>query len=763
MPINRKITITERQNAAEIRSLFNVGPAITAENISTNSTFGLAENSTVIKKFIKTTTSDLGTLPTITQTYEFSKTNSTDSLSDWSTFVSNNLVTNVPSDHFTNIEGFYDLNDAANLSLTQQTYIANVNYEYNFLIEAFEKTIQAPFFDEKILPNMYAIMYAKTEEDIGSQTRIFNNIVTLNNTLNATETYSIQKKALTNKSPQGEYHDLFAKTLKKIQNRRIIVNTKNITNVMRNIVVPPEQLKAINEMSAYKELYPMYSEINITMDKFSGFSTLLRDSNLTLSLINYVINSPPQLGSFAYSEQVVEYAVGSVLNPTTKNNVSTKVLNTYNIYDWWQKTKDDFTPSETNNDNTLILGIDDETKKITEKGYEFARALSYLIFYGKLRKLAALTQRNFDQTISAEPAYSEAVFYKVTKHRTGSAIPIQTFWIPNSAEMDTFQFIDTQVKYNTSYDYKISSFAIVIGSGISTANMGTSAAGSSFIATLDYTTTPVVTLVEIPVYNVTNKIIDDPPLPPEILVIPSKNINNKIKFFFNNSTGEEVAPFYQINSDEAASNKVINTMFTSLPNDKIRFKSDDIASFFEVFRLNSKPTSYSSFENNRIANVATDYNLNTPVKASSASFIDTIAPNTKYYYTFRTIDFHGHISNPTDVYEIQMVDNDGAIYLQTNMLSIKDFKENKIGKKVLKKLFYIKPEILQTFVNEAMVEKYGMTKADDIYGLGSPNILGVAEMPVWNKSFKLRFISKKTGKMFDLNLNLEVEIDKENL
>jgi hypothetical protein len=204
-------------------------------------------------------------------------------------------------------------------------------------------------------------------------------------------------------------------------------------------------------------------------------------------------------------------------------------------------------------------------------------------------------------------------------------------------------------------------------------------------------------------------------------------------------------------------------MFTSLPNDKIRFKSDDIASFFEVFRLNSKPTSYSSFENSRIANVATDYNLNTPVKASSASFIDTIAPNTKYYYTFRTIDFHGHISNPTDVYEIQMVDNDGAIYLQTNMLSIKDFKENKIGKKVLKKLFYIKPEILQTFVNEAMVEKYGMTKADDIYGLGSPNILGVAEMPVWNKSFKLRFISKKTGKMFDLNLNLEVEIDKENL
>lgn len=203
-------------------------------------------------------------------------------------------------------------------------------------------------------------------------------------------------------------------------------------------------------------------------------------------------------------------------------------------------------------------------------------------------------------------------------------------------------------------------------------------------------------------------------------------------------------------------------MFATIPKNSFRFKSDDIASSFEIYRLSFKPTSYTDFRDSLLATVSTDYDLKTIVKASSASFMDNILPNRKYYYTFRTIDFHGHISNPTDVYEIEMVDDDGAIYLRTNIIKLEnnsnlDYQTNKS----FKKLFYIKPEILQTLINDETISNIKETY--DIYNFGNPNILGRSQSPVWNKKFKLRFISKKTGKMFDLNLQLNVEIDKENL
>ncbi len=752
MSISRKITISEPINVNKdninlsIKKLFNVGTTLEQNTILVNSNFDNSEVSSLTKKKVLTTTSDNSDFPSITEKYEFYNLNTILSLNDWNLFVSSSLITNIASDHYTILDGFFDINDANFLGLKQATYAANINYEYNFLSELYENSITPSNVDEKILPNMYAIMYAKAEREVGSQEETFNNIVTLNGLINSTETYSMQTNAFSTNKPSGEYHDLYADVLSSTQT----IDVSNIFGPMTNIVIPPEQLSYVSQLNEFKELHPMYNEINITMDKFSSFSTLLKDSGLTLSLINYVINNTGTLTDLVVASQQVSYFNGENLQSdfelqinnlisenqiygSLNSNLQNLSVETYNIFDWWAKTREDFTPNETNNSNTLIFGVDDETKKLTQKNYEFARSLSYLIFYGKLRKLVKQTMRSFSETISGEPAYSETIFYKVDKFKGNSTTPIQSFWIPNDATIDTFQFIDTQVKYNSQYRYEIYAYNLIIANSITTTNIQISEA-NQFIASIDYTTAPVVTLAKVSVYSITNKVLDDSPLPPEITFVPYKNIDNKIKILFNNSTGEEKSVFIPINENETTNLKTLETMYISLPIVQQTFKSDDIPSFFEVYRVTTKPNNYNNFTNNLLTNVTTDYDLETISKASSATFIDNLLPNRKYYYAFRTIDIHGNVSNPTDVYEIEMVNDDGAIYLRKNIINIKDFALNKKGEKTLKKLIHIKPEILQTIVNPSLIEKYQLNSAFDIYTLGSGNVLGQSDSSIWDKN-----------------------------
>ena len=49
--------------------------------------------------------------------------------------------------------------------------------------------------------------------------------------------------------------------------------------------------------------------------------------------------------------------------------------------------------------------------------------------------------------------------------------------------------------------------------------------------------------------------------------------------------------------------------------------------------------------------------------ATAASKVDDIEPNKKYYYTFRAIDNHGNVSNPSSVYEIEMVKSNDDLCL----------------------------------------------------------------------------------------------------
>ena len=83
-------------------------------------------------------------------------------------------------------------------------------------------------------------------------------------------------------------------------------------------------------------------------------------------------------------------------------------------------------------------------------------------------------------------------------------------------------------------------------------------------------------------------------------------------------------------------------------------------------------------------------------------FAIELKSNKKYYYTCRTIDAHGHTSNPSPIYEIELVNDEGSIYMTKKAV---DFlpREPKLPTKGMRRLLLIRPLLEQTFIDDTLL------------------------------------------------------------
>ena len=151
-------------------------------------------------------------------------------------------------------------------------------------------------------------------------------------------------------------------------------------------------------------------------------------------------------------------------------------------------------------------------------------------------------------------------------------------------------------------------------------------------------------------------------------------------------------------------------------------------------------------------------------KATAASFKDEVTPNKKYYYTFRSIDVHGNVSNPTSIFEMRMNNDGGTVWMDLETFPEPKSPDSKTRTKSARKFIQIKPSMLQSVVNEAATGLTNPATGERISNLGAfnftndPLVLGDSSLDesIWSadseqKKFKLRVTSKKTGRKIDFN------------
>jgi hypothetical protein len=73
-------------------------------------------------------------------------------------------------------------------------------------------------------------------------------------------------------------------------------------------------------------------------------------------------------------------------------------------------------------------------------------------------------------------------------------------------------------------------------------------------------------------------------------------------------------------------------------------------------------------------------------------------------------------------------------------------------------LLQIKPNLVQTFFKDEISDYSSATEIPE-----SIDPLGQAEEAVWNKKFKVRLTSKKTGRIIDLNMTFKQKLSKKQI
>ena len=217
-----------------------------------------------------------------------------------------------------------------------------------------------------------------------------------------------------------------------------------------------------------------------------------------------------------------------------------------------------------------------------------------------------------------------------------------------------------------------------------------------------------------------------------------------------NATKNTYLPI-SIEDDDDAKYEEIRIGQGKEPGEALLFGSDDSLVSFQVYRLDTPPTTYRDFAGQRRYTLETV--TSTGRSITTASTLDNVEPNVAYYYCFRTIDKNGFVSVPSPIIKVQMVDDNGRIYPIVEPYDLPSADTRK-AEKTFRRYLEIDTSLDSKTIN-------GIDPASES-SAGNPLLppAGVSLAgSVWaeNTTFKVRIVSKDTGRKIDLNLNFNVE------
>lgn len=583
-------------------------------------------------------------------------------------------------------------------------------------------------------------------------------------------------------------------------------NAARAAGYMRNLVFSGDYSSITSDAMVQRENYPMHVEVSFTADHFAQFSDHINSAGLMPSLIDSIIASqpgneraiqdikgskrpvlgPPKTMFEAQPKMTAKHRADGGIALGQRQSIQPMRRTVLDVEKWLQAALNN--RQDTGN---MTGRLHAHAATISGKGMTntLEQQIKTIIALGKIKDMVADYVRSYSQVLNGETGYSEVVLYQVRK-TTADGREIQNFWFANSSDITTIDFVDTQIHYGKTYGYEIYAYTLVIGTRYDSGNNALDMSpmvktptdlknmmvqGDALTKTMAWSDatysqqvwyTPTLKIVKTRIFDERVVMFDTAPIVPEFEIVPYMNERKyQMLLIFKGSVGrQKMHPIYIGNpvpsygddfkqTEEAAVAHQYKSQFYEIePGDPLLYESDDRPNFFEVYKTRVAPYSYADFNgalaytvSTRIPSEAESQPANIlPKYADSATMVDVLIPNVKYYYTVRQVDVHGNVSNPTAVYQVEIVDESGTVYPLISEYHFKDIVP-RTNKKYFNKYIKIAPT-----PSQILIKPEGLTSAFDA---ANGNVqLGVADTNVWGKKYKARITSTTTGKAADLNI-----------
>jgi len=315
---------------------------------------------------------------------------------------------------------------------------------------------------------------------------------------------------------------------------------------------------------------------------------------------------------------------------------------------------------------------------------------------------------------------NEVLFVRIQKtYNNGTN---QNFWIYPDSEGEV-KYCDTQVKIDKDYTFQAFIYVLMEQN-----------------------------LYEIPLgEQVVAKILQPPHPRPQVEFKNVKNKKNQIKIMMNLSSNKYKSLEYKgISADEEQT--FLNNYSKYDPNElrDSYYQYETETGKYEIFKMERQPTSYYDIGNNAELKEVRSNN------STLLTITDSIKPFKDYYYMIRSFNHYGYYSNPSPIYKVHLTKDANDTFLHVEAVGFFVSDQNKyMLEKTMAKLLQVVPSSYQTtFENQD-------DDLDGYSGETNPNSLpdlGIVDKKIWDTDtkFKLRLVSRKTGKKLDINLNFKL-------
>jgi len=626
----------------------------------------------------------------------------------WKSYI-NNYFVEIFGNIFTDHVSEYTSISKTNGDQFSSDLFYNYSFKYGFNSKTYENSITSLAHQEHILPDMFTLSSnknAQIDTERENLTLSYGGLVP----------ESLHEELLNYDKVNSQVKNYFDSLGNAINSEDgLVVRNQLLRTTEKFKILHNKDIK--NSVSAYGDFvpFPFYTLFTFSNSLDDNLSKKLTQN----FILDEVIGEIEANTLYANIQQVslpINFTKNFLVNT---DNVSVKL---FNFKNWIRAT-------------ALQLGIPQGTDSLQNT---HSRSVAVFDTVEYIKKNVNIYKRTFSEILNGKNCNVYNLFYKITKKANTSKNDIlQTFYLEYS-DSEVIKFFDTQVKYNKKYVYEISLCSLIVGNSYIYNSAYNNAEEelldiSNGVYKIKVTNDTSHQIAELPLFSFEGSIAQNPLSVPNIEITNFDGNNKDLKISFLNLGADETKEYEILEPTDIAIYETLKASdILSTSN-----KNNDVVNL-QVYKTKKKPKLYSDFFGSLVKTFSVD--------SLNLSIIDSLTPNETYYYSFRAVNDHNIPSNPTLVFKVKLVDEDSLVYLEKEILNL-EHTVNKEAYKVMKKYLFIRPSINQRVISNDLDELEKRYKNGETSGIVE---LGVSRIKVWNKLFKMKVISKESGKVINV-------------